>query len=157
MRGRGLGPDVKTGVILALLAAAVLPGCAGTDGGTPNPNLLAPKVVVHARPDGNVTVFVHAAFREHLYDWVLVRVDNATLSNLTWAFSSEERVDRAGFYLEVEAGTQDALYRSRARIDVDAADERARVAFLDDEGWQDAKQYALPFEHIVDRPRDVST
>src|SRR5688572_30547338 len=104
----GIGRRVKAGGLVALLVA--LAGCAGPDGGSANPNLLAPKVVVGARPDGNVTVFVHGAFREQLYEWVLVRVDNATLSNLSWAFSSEERVDRPGFFLEVEAGTAEALY-----------------------------------------------
>lgn len=147
---------MKVGVLTAILLAGGLAGCAGQDGGGANPNLLAPKVVVQARPDGNVTVFVHGAFREQLYEWVLVRVDNATLSNRTWAFSSEERVDRTGFFLEVEAGTVDALYRSRARIDVDPDQDRVRVSFLDVEGWQNPRQYGLPFEHIVDRPREVA-
>lgn len=153
MRGGAIGRPVKAGGLLALLVA--LAGCAGPDGGGANPNLLAPKVVVGARPDGNVTVFVHGAFREQIYNWVLVRVDNATLSNRTWTFSSEERVDRAGFFLEVEAGTADALYRSRLRVDVDAAEDRVRIAFLGEEGWDDPRQYGVPFEHIVDRPREV--
>ncbi|HWH09413.1 MAG TPA: hypothetical protein VNX21_09445 [Candidatus Thermoplasmatota archaeon] len=142
---------MKAGLLVALLVA--LAGCTGPEGGSPNPNLLAPKVVVGARPDGNATLFVHGAFREHLYEWILVRVDNATLSNRTWTFSSEERVDRAGFFLEVEVGTADSLYRSRARVDLNATDERVRVAFLDDDGWNDARAYNLPFEHVADRPR----
>lgn len=145
---------MKVGVLLALLVAGMLPGCAGTDGGGSNPNLLAPKVVVGARPDGNVTIFVHGAFREQLYEWVLVRVDNATRSNRTWTFSSEERVDQAGFFLEVEAGTAEARYLSRARIDVNATGDRARVSFLDADGWNDPRQFSLPFEHVVDRPRE---
>lgn len=152
MRDRGLGRPVKAGLLLVLLVA--LAGCAGTQGGA-NPNLLAPKVVVGSRPDGNVTVFVHGAFREHLYAWVEVRADNATISNRSWVFSSEERVDRSGFFLEVEVGTEESLYRSRARVDVDAADERARVAFLDAEGWSDPRASRLPFEYIVDRPREA--
>ena len=150
----GIGRPVKVGRFLVLLVA--LAGCAGPDGGSANPNLLAPKVVVGARPDGNVTVFVHGAFREQLYEWVLVRVDNATLSNRTWVFSSEERVDRTGFFLEVEAGTADALYRSRLRVDLNATDDRVRVSYLTGEGWDDPRQYGVPFEHIVDRPREAS-
>ena len=150
----GFGRRVKAGGLLALVV--VLAGCAGPDGGSANPNLLAPKVVVGARPDGNVTVFVHGAFREQLYEWVLVRVDNATLSNLTWVFSSEARVDRPGFFLEVEAGTAEALYRSRLRVDLNATDDRVRVAFHTEAGWGDPRQYGVPFEHIVDRPREGS-
>ena len=153
MRGRGVRPAVKVALLLVLLVA--LAGCTGTQGGSPNPNLLAPKVVVGARPDANVTVFVHGAFREHLYAWVHVRVDNETLSNRTWVFSSEEQVDRTGFFLEVEVGTDDALYRSRARVDIDAPEDRARVAFLEESGWEDARAVSLPFEHIADRPREA--
>ena len=153
MRGRGVRRRVKVGLLLALLVA--LAGCVGTQGGSPNPNLLAPKVVVGARPDGNVTIFVHGAFRENLYQWLEVRVDNATLSNRSWVFSSEERVDRPGFFLEVEAGTGDALYRSRARVDLDALEDRARVTFLEEAGWDDPRAFSLPFEHIVDRPREA--
>ena len=62
----------------AMFVAALVSGCAG---GTPgNPNLLAPKLVVQPRPDGNVTLFVHGAFREQSYDWLKLSVDNLSVA-----------------------------------------------------------------------------
>lgn len=142
-------------VLALLVLAGGLAGCATGDGTGGNPNLLAPKVVVHPRPDGNVTVFVHGAFREQLYDFVAVRIDNASVTNRTWVLSAEVDAPKDGFFLEVEAGAGETFYRSRARVDINWTAERARVAFLTDEGWGEPRAFGLPFEHIVDRPREV--
>ena len=138
-----------------ILLAGVLSGCAGGDGGGGNPNLLAPKLVVQQRPDGNVTVFAHGAFREQLYEWMSISVDNESLTNRTWAYSLEEVVNGTGFFVEVEAGTEDARYLVQARIDVNETAERVRVAFLEDAEWAEARVFGLPFEHILDRPREA--
>lgn len=139
-----------------LLVAGALSGCAGGDGGGANPNLLAPKLVVQQRPDGNVTVFAHGAFREELYDWMAVGVDNASLVNRTWAYSVEEIVESPGFFVEVQAASDDVLYRVRARIDVNETSERVRVSFLEDDEWAEPRLFGLPFEHILERPREAS-
>ena len=141
-------------VALILLAGAFA-GCAGGDGGGANPNLLAPKLVVQQRPDGNVTVFAHGAFREELYDWIALAVDNASVVNRTWAYSVEETVASTGFFVEVEAGTVDARYEVRARLDVNETSERVKVSFLEDDEWAEPRVFGLPFEHILDRPREA--
>lgn len=151
----GLRPNVSVRVLALLVVAGGLAGCATGDGTGGNPNLLAPKVVVHPRPDGNVTVFVHGAFREQLYDFVAIRIDNASVTNRTWVLSAEVDAPTNGFFLEVEAGAGETFYRSQARVDINWTAERARVAFLTAQGWDEPRAFALPFEHIVDRPREV--
>lgn len=137
-----------------VLVAAGFSGCAGGEISGQNPNQLAPKFMLQQRPDGNVTVFVHGAFRDLLYEWIAIRVNNATVVNRTWSFSTEQRVDATGFFLEVEAEAEDVLYRARARIDVNETDERVRVSVLDEEaGWDDPRPYGLPFTHVLDRPK----
>lgn len=143
---------MKVGLVLALLLSGGVAGCLVGGGGGGNPNLLAPKLVVQPRLDGNVTVFVHGAFREQTYDRLAVAVDNETLSDRTDVFSAEERVPRSGFFLVVSAHAGDQLYESRARIDVDAADERVRVSVLDGRDWSEPRSYGWPYEHILDRP-----
>lgn len=135
--------------MLALLAGAALAGCAGGDAA--NPNLAAPKLVVAARPDGNLTLFVHGAFGDRLYEWIHVRVDNATLVNRTAAFSAEES-RAAGFYLEASAQVSQEVYVLRARIDHDPAQERAIVSLVSmDAEWADAETFGLPFERLLER------
>lgn len=141
--------------VALLLLAGALSGCAGGEGGGANPNLLAPKLVVQQRPDGNVTVFAHGAFREQLYEWIAVSVDNASRVNRSWSYSVEEVVNASGFFVEVEAGTPESRYEVRARIDLNETAERVRVSFLEDEAWAEPRVYGLPFEHILDRPREV--
>lgn len=141
---------MKASLVVALLAAAAASGCAG--GESTNPNLVAPKLVLQARPDGGVTVFLHAAFGEHLYDWIGLRADNATINNRTSAFSLEETVNRTGFYLDVAAGTPRETYTLRGRVDVDPAEDRALVAFhQDDADWSDPQEFGLPFERVLTR------
>lgn len=144
---------MKAGWLLTLLAGVALAGCAGDE---PNPNLAAPKLVVQARPDGNVTLFIHGAFSDRLYDWMELSVDNETLENRTVAFSIEETVPAQGFYFEAAAGTARETYELRGRADVDAAEEEVMVAFLGAEGeWGDAQTFGLPFERVLVR-RDTS-
>lgn len=135
--------------VVALWAAAALGGCAGSEGA--NPNLAAPKLVVAARPDGNVTLFVHGAFGDRIYDWVHVAIDNQTLVNRTAAFSVETSL-RPGFFVNATAGLADEMYWLRARIEHDPVDERLSVSFLHaDEEWSDADDYGLPFERLLER------
>ncbi|MFA5862305.1 MAG: hypothetical protein WDA16_11485 [Candidatus Thermoplasmatota archaeon] len=141
--------------VVAVLLVAGLGGCLSSGGGT-NPNLLAPKLVMQPRPDGNVTLFVHGAFRDASYDWLSISVDNVTISNRTDAFSTEETVAVPGFFVEVTAATALQVYQSRARVDVDMTTERVRVSFLQENGWTEAKSYAYPFEHILEHPKVIN-
>jgi len=137
-----------------LLLAAVLSGCAGGDSTTTNPNLLAPKLQLAARPDGNATVYVHSAFGEHVYDWIELKVDNRTVANRTSAFSLEERVNSTGFFLDVSGAAQGQTYAYRARVDVVA--DKLRVSALGSDGaWADPKTFTLPFAQILDHERSA--
>lgn len=152
-RHRAHGP-MKAGLFVALLAAAAAAGCA--DGGSPNPSLAAPKLVLQARADGSVTIFIHSTFGERLYEWISLASDNATINNRTQVFSLEESVDQPGFFAEATAGTQRETYTLRARFDVDAAEEQVLVSFHDDKGeWsKEPEAFGLPFERVLNR-RDV--
>src|SRR5438067_2368200 len=111
--------------LLAVVLAALASGCVtGGAGGPGNPNLAAPKLVVQPRQDGNVTLFVHGAFRDGLYDWINMTVDNATLANRTNVFSLEDAVASPGFFVEVHAAANRQIYLARARIDVNLTSER---------------------------------
>jgi len=136
---------------VGVLLLAAFAGCASGGGG--NPNLLAPKLVVQARSDGNVTLFVHGAFREQSYDWLSLAIDNQTLANRTEAFSLEENVRGAGFFAEAAGQTGGQLYEARARIDVEPSGDRILVAFENGGAWTEPKSYALPYEHVLDRPK----
>jgi hypothetical protein len=146
---------VKASVVLAVGLLAGVAGCASTTTGQ-NPNLLAPKLVVQPRPDGNVTLYVHGAFRDQTYEWLSLAVDNRTPTNRTQAFSIEENVAGPGFFVSATAEAGGELYQTQARIDVNATSERVHVAFLDPDGWTEPKAYSYPFEHVLDRPRVVS-
>lgn len=138
------------GPLVALLFASALAGCSGQE--PANPNLAAPKLVLSPRADGNLTVFVHSAFGERTYDWIVLRADNGTVANLTDVFSLEQRLPMEGTFLEVAAQTGATYYHVRARIDPDADQERMRIAILDDEGgWSDPRSVSLPYERIVER------
>jgi len=141
---------MKVGFVVALLAATAASGCTG--GETTNPNLAAPKLVLQARSDGAIIVFVHSAFGERLYEWISLRADNETVNNRTESFSLEEVVDRSGFYLDAKAATAREVYSLRGRVDVDLATARAAVAFHDDDGdWDAPQNFALPFERVLTR------
>lgn len=146
---------MKATWFVVILIAASLGGCAG-GGGVENPNLLAPKLVIQPRPDGSLTVFVHGAFREQVYDWIRVSVDNTTASNRSFVFSSEEIVQASGFFVEVETHLGLQSYVMRARVDTDAAGERLLVSFLEADDWADVRPYTLPFEYVLDRPKVVA-
>lgn len=136
--------------VVALLAAATLGGC--TADAPTNPNLSAPKLVLHARPDGFAEVFVHGAFNERLYSWIALAIDNETRANRTTVFSLEETVNATGFYFEASAGTTRESYFLRGRADVDSVREEVHVALLDAEGeWSDAQTFGLPFERVLVR------
>lgn len=135
-----------------LFVAASLGGCAGGGGGE-NPNFLAPKLVVQIRQDGDLSVFVHGAFREQVYDWIRVAVDNVTVSNRSNSFSSEEQVNSSGFFVDVEAHAGSQIYVTQARVDADPADDRLLVSFVEADGWSEVRSYKFPFEHVVDRPK----
>lgn len=145
---------MKASWLLVLLAGAALAGCTGAD--PANPNLAAPKLVLQARPDGNVTLFIHGAFGDRLYDWIGVDIDNETLVNRSIAFSAEEIVPASGFFFEASARTTRETYSLRGRADLDAQEARVKVAFLDDQDdWSDTQSFALPFERVLVR-RDSS-
>ena len=142
---------VKVVSLATVLLGGMLAGCT-LDGTPTNPNLLAPKVILQAWPDGNLTVYVHSAFGEHDYDWLALAIDNETVANRTDAYSLEERVPTTSFFLTVRAGAADQVYELQARVDVDDERERARVAFLDAGGeWADPRTFSLPVERILDR------
>lgn len=135
---------------MVIVAFAALAGCTGNE--PANPNLAAPKVLVQPRPDGQVTLFVHSAFGERSYEWLHVAVDNVTLVNRTYGFSVEETVAPAGFFLAVSAQAGQQLYETRARIDLDVAEERAVVSFQEADGkWSEPRPYSLPFGTILER------
>lgn len=146
----GLPGPMKAGWLVALVATAAASGCAGGEAG--NPNLSAPKLVLQARPDGSVTVFMHGAFGDRLYDWISLAADNLTLNNRSVAFSLEETVNRTGFFLDATAGTPREMYTLRARVDVDLVEERVFVAFHEDDAeWSDRESFDLPFERLLVR------
>ena len=150
MNRAGLPAGVKAGAWVAV--AIALCGCVGGNGG--NPNLLAPKLVVQPRGDGNVTIFVHGAFREQFYDWISLGVDNQSVENRTQAFSLERVVEPDGFFVDVRAFTNEQLYEAKARLDVNWTAERVLVATQDLDGeWHDARPFSLPYERVLDRPR----
>lgn len=144
---------MKPGWVMMVLLACLAAGC--TTGEPANPNLAAPKVVVAPRDDGTLTLFVHSAFGERMYDFIEVRIDNETRGNRTRAFSWEAEVPEDGFFLEVVAGSGAQLYEIRARVDVAPDGEKALVAFHDAAGsgddWSEPRSYALPFERILER------
>lgn len=135
--------------VLGILAAATVAGCAGGDAA--NPNLGAPKLHIAARPDGNLTLFVHGAFGDRLYEWIHVRIDNETLVNRSASFSVEE--SRApGFYVDASAELSDEVYVLRARIDHEPAPERLAVSLVGIDGeWAQAERFGLPFERLLER------
>lgn len=136
-----------------LMAVPLLAGCA-TDGEPANPNLLAPKVVVDALPDGSLTIFVHSAFGERRYDRLEILVDNASESVRTASFSIEHRVNRTPAFLEVRAASGEETFRFQGLVALPPVrDERIEVAFVSEEGeWSEAREYGLPFERILERP-----
>lgn len=145
---------MKAGWLVTLLAGVALAGCTGEE--PANPNLAAPKLVLQARPDGNVTLFIHGAFGDRLYDWMALSIDNESLASRTIAFSIEETIASPGFYFEAAAGTARETYELRGRADVDAREEEVDVAFLGADGeWSDEQTFGLPFERVLVR-RDTS-
>lgn len=138
-----------------LLLAAALSGCTGESAG-PSPNFVAPKLVLAARDDGNLTLFVHAAIGERAYDWLSLSVDNASVVNRTSAYSLEESVNGTSVFVTVSAMSGDQLYAWRGHVEVLPVPgaERARIARLDDEDvWSEPRLYSLPFEQILDHAR----
>lgn len=134
-----------------LLLGTLLAGCSDDPA---NPNLLAPKVLVQARPDGNATVYVHSAFGEHDYDWISLGVDNQTVRNVSGVFSLEENVPGSGFFLHVRAAANDEQFEVRGRVDLEPDRRRARVSFLDPEGeWDGPRSFDLPFTTVLGRVR----
>lgn len=141
---------MKARLALALLLAAAAAGCTGDEAA--NPNLAAPKLVLTARADGNITVFIHGAFGDRIYDWISLRADNMTISDRTQAFSLEETVPRPGFYFEAAASTARDAYELRGRVDVDFAKDEARVSFVQPDGdWGNEQGFGLPFERVLVR------
>lgn len=135
--------------MLAVIAAAAAGGCTAGDA---NPHLLSPKLVVRAEEDGGVTLYVHSAFGDRVYDRITVLVDNATVATRVEAFSLETTVAQPGFFVEVAAALEDERYRLQARLDVDAEGGRALLVTLDEQGeWGDVESYGLPYERIVER------
>lgn len=133
------------------MMASLLGGCAGGESPA-NPNLLAPKAILAAKPDGNATIYVHSAFGDHEYDWIEVVLDNVTLENRTDVFSFEADVPEPHYMLEVSAGAGNQVYHLRSRIDIASGREKALVAIENDDGtWGDAKSFGLPWEHILNR------
>lgn len=151
MRPQRWAPVLGRPRALAILGVVLLSGCT-LGGGAGNPNLAAPKLVVGVRSDGNATIFVHGAFREQVYDWIEVAVNNETLTNRTEAYSAEATLAAIGFFLDVKAGAGSRVYQGRARLDIAAAEERVRVATNTADGWSDARTTTLPYELILDRP-----
>lgn len=140
---------MKVGLLTALLLSAALAGCTA---GTANPHLLAPKLVIHPQEDGNVTLYVHSAFGERVYDELSLAVENVTVATRADAFSLETSVASPGFFVEVAAVRDDEWYHLRARIDVDVEEPRIRVVALDEKGmWQEPQTFALPYERIIER------
>lgn len=142
---------MKASLVVVLLATAAASGCA--EGGPANPNLAAPKLVLQARADGSVTVFIHSTFGERLYEWISLAADNVTIDNRTGVFSLEESIAQPGFFVEATAGTPREMYTLRARFDVDAKEEQVLVAFHDDKGeWsKEPEAFDLPFERVLNR------
>ena len=138
----------------AVVLAALVSGCAGGTAG--NPNLAAPKLIVDARPGGNVTLFVHGAFRDQSYQWLNLTIDNRTSANRTDAFSLEETVPGPGFFVDLTALAGVQPYELRARIDLNQTGERVRFATLDQGGWSEPKVYAVPYEHLLDHVRSIT-
>ncbi|HET6405892.1 MAG TPA: hypothetical protein VFH78_14715 [Candidatus Thermoplasmatota archaeon] len=141
---------MKASLVVVLLATAAAAGCA--EGGGANPNLAAPKLVLQARADDSLAIFIHSAFGERLYEWISLSIDNETISNRTNAFSLEETVNSTSFYLEARAGTPREMYTLRARLDVDLADDDVRASFHRDDGsWAVPETFGLPFERVLIR------
>lgn len=139
----------EAGVAATMLVAVLMAGCSA---GTANPHLLAPKLVVFPLKDGNVTLFVHAAFGERMYESLTLAVDNSTIATREEAFSLETTVASAGFFVEVTTRSTDETYHLRARVDVDHGNERVRIVLLEDAGvWGPADTYSLPYERIIER------
>lgn len=132
-----------------VLAASVLAGC---NAGNANPHLLAPKLLVQPHRDGNVTLFVHGAFGERLYESLDLSVENVSVLERTDAFSLETKVGAPGFFVEVVTEVDGERYWLRARLDVDHGADRVRVVPLGNSGgWGESESYALPYERIIER------
>jgi len=141
----------------SLLLLAALSGCAG-QGSVANPNLQAPEIVLAPRPDGNFTIYVHAAFGDRAYEWLSLSLDNRTVANRTLAYSLEEPVNGTSFFVTINAASGDQLYDWRAHIDIEPSDgtEHARIARLDERNaWSDPRTYSLPYTQILDHPRSA--
>lgn len=141
---------VRAGALVTLLVAAV--GLAGCSASEANPHLAAPKLLVHQLEDGNVTLYVHAAFDERTYDRISLALENVTVATRTDAFSLETKVASPGFFVEVTAELGEERYHLRARMDVLPENERILVATLgEDDTWTDADQFVLPYTRIMER------
>ncbi|HEX2022216.1 MAG TPA: hypothetical protein VHH36_05850 [Candidatus Thermoplasmatota archaeon] len=136
------------GVGAAVILAATLAGCAQDA----NPHLIAPKLVLAPLEDGNLTLYVHGAFQDRMYDRIELSIDNQTPIVREDAFSLETRLPASGFFLRVTAWAAESRYEARARVDVDAADERVVIAELDEDAqWASPSSYALPHERVIGR------
>ncbi|MEA3200692.1 MAG: hypothetical protein QOE90_2120 [Thermoplasmata archaeon] len=140
---------------LSLLVLAALSGCTGQSG-VANPNLQAPEIVLAPRPDGNFTVYVHAAFGDRAYEWLSLSLDNRTVVNRTHAYSLEEAINGTSFFAVVSAAAGDQLYDWRARVEIVPSEgtEHARIARLGETNeWGEPRTYSLPYTQILDHPR----
>lgn len=135
-----------------LMLLPLMAGCAS--GGEPsNPNLVAPKVVVDALPNGNWTVFVHSSFGERRYESIEVRIDNETVSARTQAFSVEHDIETAPFFLEVRVVASASTYQYRALV-APAGEESTGAELVTvslDGKWGDARRVGLPYQEILER------
>lgn len=142
---------MKWVVPASLVLGTLLAGCSEDPA---NPNLLAPKVIVQPRPDGNATIYVHSAFGEHEYDRIVLRVDNETVLDLLGVYSLEERVNASGFFLHVSAEANEEQFEMRGRVDLDIGRDRARVSLLGVDGeWDGPRNFGLPFTAVLERVR----
>lgn len=125
---------------------------AGCTAGTTNPHLLAPKLVIFPQQDGNVTLYVHAAFGERMYESMELAVDNSTIATRADAFSLETKVASDAFFVEVTTRSIDETYHLQARVDVDRPTARVRFVPQQETGeWGAPDTYSLPYERIIER------
>ncbi len=140
-------PRLAAALVLILLVLP-LTGCLGEDVGG-NQNLRAPKLVVTSTPEGDNTVYVHAAFTgERMYDRIQLTMDNTTLEE-RYVYALHTKTNNSTFHLTVDVQEDDAWFSYQARFHLQPTQGTLSVVPLTPEGEGPMQNATLPFSKVI--------